>query len=220
MKIDILTLFPSMYDGFLNNSILKRAIDKKIVDVNVINFRDYTPLKNGQVDDTIYGGGPGMLLRCEPVFECIDKIKTPDSYIVLLTPDGVLFNQKQANMLKDIKHLILICGHYEGFDERIRSLADLELSIGDFILTGGECASMCIVDAVTRLIPGVINEDSLSSESFNNDLLDYPMYTKPASYRNMDVPEVLLSGNHKKIAEWRKQKQKEKTKEKRPDLVK
>jgi tRNA (guanine37-N1)-methyltransferase len=220
MKIDILTLFPEMFTGFINSSIIKRGIDNKLIEINLINFRDYTPLKNGQVDDTIYGGGPGMLLRCEPIFECIDKIKTDDSYIILLTPDGKTFKQGVAKELANKKHLIIICGHYEGFDERIRTLADLELSIGDFILTGGESAAMCIIDSITRLVPGVINDLSLEDESFNNNLLDYPVYTKPAEYRGMKVPDVLISGDHAKIAAWREEKQREKTKEKRPDLLK
>ena len=158
MKIDVLTLFPEMYNGFKTESIIKRAIENDKVQINIINFRDYTPLKNGQVDDTIYGGGAGMLIRCEPIFECIKSIKTPDSYIILLTPDGKTFNQKIAYDLSNKKHLIFICGHYEGFDERIRTLCDLELSIGDFVLTGGEYPSMCMMDAIIRLIPGVINK--------------------------------------------------------------
>ena len=220
MKIDILTLFPEMFTGFLNNSIIKRAIDNKKLVVNLVNFRDYTPLKNGQVDDTIYGGGPGMLLRCEPIFNAVRDVKTDDSYVILLVPDGKTFKQSMAIDLSKKKHLIIICGHYEGFDERIRTLADLELSLGDFILTGGETASMCVVDAIARLIPGVINDESLQDETFNNNLLDYPMYTKPAEFEGMSVPDVLLSGDHKKIDEWRRKMQIEKTKEKRPDLLK
>ncbi len=220
MKIDILTLFPEMIEGFINNSILKRAKEEKKVEINLINFRDYTPLKNGQVDDTIYGGGPGMLLRCEPIFECLDKIKTDKSYVIILTPEGKTYNQKIAKELAGVEHLIIICGHYEGFDERILSLADLEISLGDFILTGGEGAAMCIVDSITRLLPGVINDNSLESESFNNDLLDYPVYTKPAEYRGLKVPEVLLSGDHAKIDAYRREMQMKKTEEKRPDLLK
>ena len=219
MKIDVLTLFPEMFNGFKTESIIKRAINSGIVDINIINFRDYTPLKNGQVDDTIYGGGAGMLLRCEPIFECIKSIKTPDSYIILLTPDGKTFKQNIACDLSLKKHLIFICGHYEGFDERIRSLCDLELSIGDFVLTGGEYPSMCMMDAIIRLIPGVINKDSLDSESFTNGVLDYPMYTKPYEYEGMKVPDILISGDHKKIDEWRKEMAKNKTKNKRPDLM-
>ena len=219
MKIDVLTLFPEMFNGFKTESIIKRAINSEIIDINIINFRKYTPLKNGQVDDTIYGGGAGMLLRCEPIFECIKSIKTPDSFIILLTPDGKTFKQNIACDLALKKHLIFICGHYEGFDERIRSLCDLELSIGDFVLTGGEYPSMCIMDAIIRLIPGVINKESLDSESFTNGMLDYPMYTKPYEYKGMKVPDILISGDHKKIDEWRKEMAKNKTKNKRPDLM-
>ena len=219
MKIDVLTLFPEMFNGFKTESIIKRAINSEIIDINIINFRKYTPLKNGQVDDTIYGGGAGMLLRCEPIFECIKSIKTPDSFIILLTPDGKTFKQNIACDLALKKHLIFICGHYEGFDERIRSLCDLELSIGDFVLTGGEYPSMCIMDAIIRLIPGVINKESLDSESFTNSMLDYPMYTKPYEYEGMKVPDILISGDHKKIDEWRKEMAKNNTKNKRPDLM-
>ncbi len=219
MKIDILTLFPNMFDGFLTESIIKRAIQNNLVEINIINFRDYTPLKNNQVDDTIYGGGAGMLIRCEPIFECLDKIKTDDSYVILLTPDGTAFKQSVAYDLSKKKHLIFICGHYEGFDERIRTLVDLELSIGDFVLTGGEFASICMIDAITRLIPGVINKESLESESFTNNLLDYPMYTKPSEYRGLKVPDVLLSGDHKKIDEWRLAQKIQKTQSKRPDIM-
>jgi tRNA (guanine37-N1)-methyltransferase len=220
MKIDVLTLFPNMCQGFLDDSILARAINNKFIEINLIDFRKYTPLNNGQVDDIIYGGGAGMLLRCEPIFECLDKIKTEDSYVILLTPDGNIFNQSKAVDLSKKKHLILICGHYEGFDERIRTLVDEEISIGDYILTGGEIPAMAIIDAVARLIPGVINKESLESESFDNNLLDYPMYTKPAEYRGLKVPDVLINGDHKKIAEWRKKEQIKKTKEKRPQLLK
>jgi len=220
MKIDILTLFPNMFNGILEESIIKRAIEKNLIEINLINFRDYTPLKNGQVDDTPYGGGSGMVLRCEPIFEAIDAIKTDDSKIILLTPDGETFNQEKALELKSEKHLILICGHYEGFDERIRTLVDYEISIGDFILTGGEIPAMIIIDSITRLIDGVITKGSLESESFNNNLLDYPTYTKPREYRGMNVPEVLTNGDHAKIAKWRLEQQIEKTKLKRPDLLK
>lgn len=219
MKIDILTLFPNMFDGFLTESIIKRAIQNNLVEINIINFRDYTPLKNNQVDDTIYGGGAGMLIRCEPIFECLDKIKTDDSFVILLTPDGSTFKQSLAYDLSQKKHLIFICGHYEGFDERIRTLVDMELSIGDFVLTGGEFASMCMIDAITRLIPGVINKESLENESFTNNLLDYPMYTKPSEYRGLKVPDILLSGDHKKIDEWRHAQSVQKTQHKRPDIM-
>lgn len=219
MRIDILTLFPNMFTGFLNESIIKRAIDKKLVEINVINFREYTPLKNGQVDDTIYGGGPGMLLRCEPIYECLDKIKTKDSKVIIMDPSGKKFEQSMAREYKTFKHLIIICGHYEGFDERIKEAADELISIGDFILTGGEIPAMAITDSITRLIPGVINKESLDQETFEDNLLDYPSYTKPAEYRGMLVPEVLISGDHAKIDEWRRSMRKRKTKENRPDLM-
>ena len=219
MKIDILSLFPNMFTGFLNESIIKRAIEKKKVEINIIDFRTYSKLNNNQVDDTPYGGGPGMVLRCEPIFDCIDDIKTKDSKIILLTPDGKKYNQKMAVNLKDEKHLIIICGHYEGFDERIRTLADIEISIGDYILTGGEVPAMTITDSIVRLLDEVINKESICDESFNNNLLDYPTYTKPRSYRGLNVPEVLLSGDHKKIAEWRKNEQIKRTQEKRPDIL-
>lgn len=219
MRIDILTLFPSMFDGFLSESIIKRAIEKGAVKINLVNFRDYSKLNNKQVDDTIYGGGPGMLLRCEPIFDCIEDIKTPDAKVVMLTPDGKSFSQSVAREFKSFKHIILLCGHYEGFDERIKTIVDYEVSMGDFILTGGEVPAMAVVDAVTRLLPGVINDESLETETFEDGLLDYPCYTKPAEFRGMKVPEVLISGDHAKIDAWRKEKRLEKTKEKRPDLL-
>ena len=217
MKIDILTLFPEMFDNVFNESIIKRAKDKNLVNINIHNFRDNSPLNNKQVDDTIYGGGPGMLLRCEPIFETMDKIEP--GYVVLLSPDGEKFDQKMAMEMSKKDHLIFICGHYEGFDERIKTLSDKIVSIGDYVLTGGEIPCMVMVDSITRLIPGVINSESLDSESFNDNYLDYPMYTKPYEYRGMKVPDVLVSGDHKKIDEWRRIEREKKTKEKRPDLL-
>ena len=219
MRIDILTLFPGSISGFLNESIIKRAIKDEKVKINLINFRDYSKLSNKQVDDTIYGGGPGMLLRCEPIFDCIDDIKTEDAKIVILTPEGKTYKQSTAKEFSKFKHLIIICGHYEGFDERIKTLADFQISIGDYILTGGEIPACAIVDSIVRLLPGVINEDSLASESFEEGMLDYPAYTKPAEYRGMKVPEVLLSGNHALINEWRRNEKRKRTEEKRPDIM-
>ena len=219
MRIDILTLFPEMFEGFLNTSIIKRAVDKGLVEINLYNFRDYSLDKNKKVDDTPYGGGKGMVLMCQPIFDCIEQVKTEDSKVIMLTPDGVTFKQSVAYDLSKEKHLILLCGHYEGFDERIRSIVDIELSIGDFVLTGGEVASMVVVDAITRLIPGVIAEDSHINDSFNNNLLDYPTYTRPANFRGMEVPEVLISGNHQKIDDYRKEMMYNKTIEKRKDLL-
>ena len=217
MKIDILTLFPEMFDNVFNESIIKRAKDKNLANINIHNFRDNSPLNNKQVDDTIYGGGPGMLLRCEPIFETMDKIEP--GYVVLLSPDGEKFNQKMAKDMSKKDHLIFICGHYEGFDERIKTLSDKIVSIGDYVLTGGEIPCMVMVDSITRLIPGVINSESLNSESFNDNYLDYPAYTKPYEYRGMKVPDVLISGDHKKIDEWRRIEREKKTKDKRPDLL-
>lgn len=220
MKIDILSLFPEMFTNIFSESIIKRAIDKSLVEINVINFRSFSKINNNQVDDTPYGGGAGMVLMCEPIFDCIKSIKTKDSLVILMTPDGVTYNQKTAKNLSTKKHLIIICGHYEGFDERIRTLVDEEISIGDFVLTGGEIPAMAITDSIVRLIPGVITTGSLDSESFNDNLLDYPVYTKPREYNGMTVPEVLLSGNHEEINKWRNNERIKRTKEKRPDLIK
>lgn len=219
MKIDILTLFPEMISGYFNESIIKRSVEKGLVEINLHNFRKFSVRSNNQVDDTPYGGGAGMVLQCDPIFRCVESLKTPDSTVILVTPDGKTYNQKIAKELKLKKHLIIICGHYEGFDERIRSLADLELSIGDYILTGGELAACVITDSVVRLLSGAINEESLNSESFEDNLLDYPTYTKPAVYQNMAVPPVLLSGDHQKIAKWREEMRVKKTQERRPDLL-
>ena len=220
MKIDILTLFPNMFDGFKTESIIKRAIEKEKVKINIIDIRDYTPYKNNQVDDYQFGGGGGMILMCEPVFRAVESIKTPDSYVVLLTPRGKTYNEKKAYEFKEKKHIIIICGHYEGFDERIYSLADELVSIGDFILTGGELPAMMITDSVVRLIDGVITSTSLEYESFNDNLLDYPVYTKPRDFRGMLVPDVLVSGDHKKIKEFRENERRRITKEYRDDLLK
>lgn len=219
MKIDILTLFPEMFEGFINTSIIKRAIEKEKVTINLINFRDYSPLNNKQVDDTPYGGGSGMILRCEPIFECLDSLDTSEAYIILLSPEGTKYKQSVAKRLLEHKHLIIICGHYEGFDERIKTRVDEVISIGDYILTGGEIPAMAITDSITRLIPGVITNKSLLDESFNDSLLDYPTYTKPAEYRGLKVPDVLTSGNHQMINEYRVTSRIEKTKALRPDLM-
>lgn len=220
MKIDILTLFPNMFDGVFQESIIKRAIDEKKVEINLINFRDYTNDPHNKVDDTPYGGGAGMVLMCQPIFDCVKSIRTKDSKVILMTPDGIPYKQKMAYDLSNEKHLIIICGHYEGFDERIRSICDLEVSIGDYVLTGGEVPAMVLVDSITRLLPGVIREDSHLEDSFNeNYLLDYPTYTKPRVYEGMEVPEVLLSGDHKKINEYRYNESLKRTEERRPDLL-
>ncbi len=221
MKIDILTLFPNMFQGVFEESIIKRAIDEKQVFINLVNFRDYTNDPHNKVDDTPFGGGAGMVLMCQPIFDCVKALRTEESKVILLTPSGVPYKQKMAYDLSKEKHLILICGHYEGFDERIKSICDLEISIGDYILTGGEIPAMALVDSITRLLPNVINEESSLNDSFGEDvLLDYPTYTKPRVYEGMEVPEVLLSGDHKKIDEYRAQERIRLTREKRPDLLK
>ena len=221
MKIDILTLFPSMFDGFLENSIIKRAIEKELVEINIINFRDYSLDPHKKVDDTPFGGGAGMVLMVQPIYDAVMDLKGEDTKVILLTPDGVTYNQKYAYELKNYKHLIIICGHYEGFDDRIRSIVDFEISIGDYVLTGGELPSMVITDSIVRLIDGVIDEESHINDSFNPDtnLLDYPTYTKPRDFRGMLVPDVLLSGDHKKIDEYRKEESIRKTQERRKDLL-
>ena len=219
MKIDILTLFPEMFENVFSSSIIKRAINQKKVQIKIHNFRDYSKDPHHKVDDTPYGGGAGMVLTCQPIFDCVESLKTKDIKVILLTPDGIPYKQGTAYNLSKEKHLIFICGHYEGFDERIRSLCDLQLSIGDYVLTGGELASMVITDSIVRLLPGVIEEESHKNDSFNNNLLDYPTYTKPRNFRGMEVPEVLLSGNHKIIEEYRRLESIKKTQNRRPDLL-
>lgn len=220
LKIDILTLFPNMFDGVFQESILKRAIDDGKIEVNLINFRDFTNDPHNKVDDTPYGGGAGMVLMAQPIFNCVKSIKKENSKVILLTPDGIPYKQKMAYDLCSEEHLILICGHYEGFDERIRSICDMEISIGDYVLTGGEVPAMVLVDSVARLIPGVINERSHLDDSFSESyLLDYPTYTKPRVFEGMEVPEVLVSGDHKRIAEYRLEESIKKTKLRRPDLL-
>lgn len=220
MKITILSLFPNMFEGFLTESIIKRAIQNEKVEVKIINFRDYSVYNNKQVDDTPYGGGAGMVLMCDPIFRCLDEIRTPNSHIIILSPEGSIYNEKKAKELSKYEDIILICGHYEGFDERIKTLADEIISVGDFVLTGGEIPAMLIADSIIRLLPGTITNESLESESFNENLLDYPVYTKPAVYRDMNVPDILLSGDHKKIDDYRESERIRLTKEKRPDLLK
>ncbi len=220
MTIDVLTLFPEMFTGVISSSIIKRAIDDKKVTINLHNFRDFSKDIHHKVDDTPYGGGCGMILACQPIFDCVNSLRRENSKVILLTPDGTVYNQKIAGSLSKEEHLILICGHYEGFDERIRSICDMELSIGDYVLTGGEVPAMVLIDSVTRLLDGVINKESYENDSFYQGLLDYPQYTKPRVYNGLEVPEVLLSGNHQKIAEFRKVQALERTKLRRPDLLK
>jgi tRNA (guanine37-N1)-methyltransferase len=220
MRIDILTLFPDMFNGFLTESIIKRARENNLVEINVIDFRKYSTDPNNKVDDTPYGGGNGMVLMCQPIYDDIEAIKTADSKVIMLTPDGNTYNQSLAYDLSKEKHIILLCGHYEGFDERIKTIVDMEVSIGDYVLTGGEIPAMVLIDSVSRYNSGVIAEESIEEESFANGLLEYPQYTRPEVFEGVKVPEVLLSGHHANIEKWRKEKALEITKLKRPDLLK
>ena len=221
LKISFVTLFPEMFNGFLNSSIINKAINNNLVDFEVINFRKFSNDKHHKVDDYQFGGGAGMVLMLQPIVDCIKSIKTKNSIVLLTSPKGKLFNQQLAiKISKSYHHIILISGHYEGFDERLKNYVDMEISIGDFILTGGELPSMVIADTISRLINGVISHESLSTESFNNFLLDYPVYTRPVNYDGYTVPSVLLSGNHKEINKFRLKKQIEITKLNRPDLYK
>ena len=220
MKIDILTLFPNMFEKVFEDSIIKRGIDDKKIEVEIHNFRDYSKDPHHKVDDTPYGGGAGMVLTLQPLVDCIKNLKKEDTIVILLTPSGKVYNQKVAYELSKNNHLILICGHYEGFDERIKNYCDMEISIGDYILSGGEIPAMVLVDSIIRLLPGVIKEESHIKESFESNLLDYPTYTKPRVFEGYEVPEILLSGDHKKIDEYRKQERIRLTKENRPDLIK
>ena len=219
MKIDILTLFPSMFDGFLHESIIKRAIEKGKVEVNIYNIRDYSKDPHKKVDDYQFGGGSGMVLMPQPIFDAVEALKKDDTFVILMSPQGIQYKQKIAHALSIKKHILMICGHYEGFDERIRSLADMEISIGDYILTGGELASMVVSDSIIRLLDEVITKESSENESFENHLLDYPVYTKPVEFRDMKVPDVLLSGHHENIRKWRLEQQISRTQERRPDLL-
>ena len=224
MRIDILTLFPNMFTGVINESILKKAQELGKVQYHITNFRDFSTDKHQTVDDYPYGGGAGMVLKPEPIFLAVEHIKnvtTSSPRVILLCPQGERYTQKKAEQLAKEKHLLFICGHYEGYDERIREdLVTDEISIGDFVLTGGELAAMVVVDSIVRLLPGVLgNEDSPVLDSFSTGLLEHPHYTRPAEFRGMQVPDVLLSGNHKLIDEWRRKQSLKRTLERRPDLL-
>lgn len=222
MKITVLSLFPEMFPTILNESIIKRAKENNLIEFEIINFRDFSTNKHHTVDDTPYGGGAGMVLSVEPIYKALLSIKGYESALkILLTPQGKTYKQSIAKDLSTKNHIILICGHYEGFDERVREYIDLELSIGDYVLTGGEIAALAIIDSVVRILPGVLgSQESYENDSFYEDSLDYPQYTKPREFNGLRVPEVLLSGNHKKIAEWREEMKIKRTKERRPDLHK
>lgn len=224
MKIDILSLFPAMFEGVLHSSIMKKAQQNEAVEFNVVDFRDYSENKHRKVDDYPYGGGAGMLLKPEPLFAAVEAVSTKGDTtprVILMCPQGERFTQKKAEELAEEEHLVFVCGHYEGYDERIREhLVTEELSIGDFVLTGGEIAAMAIVDSVVRLLPNVLgNEDSPVMDSFSTGLLEHPQYTRPANFNGMKVPEVLLSGNHAKIDQWREEQSLIRTYERRKDLL-
>jgi len=220
MTIDVLTLFPGMFDPVLSESIMKRAQDKGLIDINLHDLRSWTLDKRGTVDDRPFGGGPGMVLKPEPIFKALSELRRDDSYVILLSPSGQRLEQNYLMELKSKSHIILICGHYEDVDERVKEyLVDQEVSIGDYILTCGELPAMIIIDSLTRLLPDVLgNEDANEWESFSKGLLEYPQYTRPADFNGLGVPNVLLSGNHKEIENWRFQKSLEKTEKVRPDL--
>ena len=221
MKIDVLTLFPAMFAGPLDESIIKRARQKGLLDLNIHDLRNWTHDRHRTVDDRPFGGGPGMLLKPEPLFEAVENLQREKTRVILFSPSGRKFDQRIARELAQQKDLLLITGHYEGFDERVReALVDDELSVGDYVLTNGALPAMVVIDAVTRLLPGVLGDDESShDESFSHGLLEYPQYTRPAEFRGMKVPEVLLSGNHAEIEKWRREQAKLRTKEKRPDLL-
>lgn len=224
MHIDILTLFPEMFEGVLQNSIMKRAREQQAFSYEYVNFRDYTTSKHNKVDDYPYGGGAGLVLSPQPIFDSIEAIREKSEKpprVVLLCPQGEPYSQQKAEELSEEDHLVFICGHYEGYDERIRQeLVTDEISIGDYVLTGGELGAMVVIDSVVRLLPGVLgNEQSAPMDSFSNGLLEHPHYTRPADFRGMKVPDVLLSGNHAKIDEWRHKESLKRTYERRPDLL-
>lgn len=221
MKVDVLTLFPGMFAGAMDESILRRAQEKRRLELTVRNLRDWTHDRHRTVDDEPYGGGPGMVLKPEPIFEAIEELAGETTQVVMLSPQGQPFRQSKARELAGHEHLLMLCGAYEGFDERVRSLVNHELSIGDYVLTNGALPAMVVIDAVTRLLPGVLGDDSSSAEeSFSENLLEYPQYTRPADFRGMKVPEVLLSGDHGAVEEWRQEQAVERTAQRRPDLLK
>ncbi|MFP4216429.1 MAG: tRNA (guanosine(37)-N1)-methyltransferase TrmD [Phycisphaerae bacterium] len=224
MRIDILTLFPDLFEAFCRTSIVGRAVDRGLVEIHRTDIRAFARDRYGTVDDTPYGGGVGMVLKCEPIFDAVDAVRRhqpdPPGTVVLLSPQGQRLTQKRVAELAAQPRLILIAGHYEGFDERVRrSLADVEISLGDFVLSGGEVAAMALSDAVVRLQSGALGKDeSVEEESFSDGLLEYPQYTRPREYRGMGVPDILLSGDHGRIARWRKEQAEQRTRERRPDL--
>ncbi|AHI53681.1 tRNA (guanine-N(1)-)-methyltransferase [Spiroplasma sabaudiense Ar-1343] len=220
MKFSILTLFPNLVESYLSESIMKRAQEKNKIDIEIIDIRSFATSPHNQVDDYQYGGGKGMVLMIEPIVLALESVKKDHSLVALLSPQGKTWNQGMSKKIcREYKHLILIAGHYEGFDERILNFVDIELSIGDFVITGGELAALVVVDSITRIIPGVITSESYLQETFENNLLDFPVYTKPIDFRGFKVPEVLTSGHHKNIENFRQEQALKNTLLKRPDLL-
>lgn len=220
MKIDIVTIFPEFFDAFLHTSIIKRGIEDGYLHIKTHQLRDYSSLKHNRIDDTPYGGGAGMLMMFPPFYEAIKTLKAKDTYIVMTSPQGNLFDQQKAIELSKKKHIIILCGHYEGIDARVEDLIDEEVSIGNYVLTGGEMPAMIISDAISRLVPGVIHEESSDTDSLQKGWLKYPQYTKPEVYEGFRVPDILLSGHHQNIENWRKEQSVKRTLLKRPDLIK
>ena len=220
VRFDILTLFPEMIEGMLNQSILKRAIEKKIIEVNIINFRDFSTNKHSTVDDYAYGGGAGMLISVEPIHLAMKTIPNIDkAYKILTSPSGNVYNQNKAEKLSKLDHIVIVCGHYEGIDNRLLDYIDEEISIGDYVLTGGEIPACAIIDSIARLVPGVISDESIVGESFTMGLLEYPQYTRPYEYDGKKVPDVLVSGHHANIKKWQRYQSLKKTYEVRPELL-
>ena len=219
MKFDVLTLFPEMFE-ILNQSIIGKAIEKELIDIHLINIRDFSKDKHKKVDDTPYGGGAGMVMKPDVVYDAYQSIKDRNAKVIYMSPQGKPLNQKKVEELSKENHLIILCGHYEGIDQRVLDkIVDEEISIGDYVLTGGEIPAMVLIDSVSRYVEGVLKEDSIKEESFSNGLLEYPQYTRPEVFEGMKVPEVLLSGHHENIEKWRKEKSLEITKKKRPELL-
>lgn len=221
VKIEVITIFPGMLNGFLEESMLKRAVNLGLVEFGTVNLRDFTRDVHRTTDDRPFGGGPGMVMKPEPIFEAVESVRSPESRVVLTTPQGRKFDQACAGELAGAKHLVFICGHYEGVDERVRQeLVTDEISIGDYVLTNGVLAAAVIIDAAVRLMPGVVGGDgAVENDSFSNGLLEYPQYTRPAEYRGLRVPDVLVSGNHGEIEKWRRKMAEERTRQRRPDLL-
>lgn len=221
MKFSIITLFPNLIKSYISESIIKRALDKTKIEIEVVDLRNYTNYNHNQVDDYQFGGGKGMVLMVEPVVNAIEACKTENSLVILTSPQGKTWKQELArNYIEKHKHLIIVCGHYEGFDERVLDYVDIEVSIGDYVLTGGELASLVLIDSISRVVPGVISEESHINDSFENNLLDHPVYTKPVDFRGKKVPDVLLSGHHANIQKFRQEGRLRNTYIKRPDLLK